>query len=48
VVKELVTKYKINKNRLTPKGTGPLCPVASNKSKEGKAKNRRVELVEKI
>lgn len=48
VVKELVTKYKINKNRLTPKGVGPLCPVASNKSKEGKAKNRRVELVEKI
>ena len=48
VVKELVTKYKINKNRLTPKGVGPLCPVASNRSKEGKAKNRRVELVEKI
>ena len=48
VVKELVTKYKINKNRLTPKGVGPLCPVASNNSKEGKAKNRRVELVEKI
>jgi len=48
VVKELVTKYKINKNRLTPKGVGPLCPVASNKSKEGKSKNRRVELVEKI
>ena len=48
VVKELVTKYKINKNRLTPKGVGPLCPVASNRSKEGKSKNRRVELVEKI
>ena len=48
VVKELVTRYKINKKRLTPKGVGPLCPVASNKSKDGKAKNRRVELVEKI
>ncbi len=48
VVNELIKKYKINPSRLTPKGVGPLCPVASNKSKEGKAKNRRVELVEKI
>lgn len=48
VVKELVTKYKIDQNRLTPKGVGPLCPEASNKSVDGKAKNRRVELVEKI
>lgn len=48
VVNELVTKYKINKNRLTAKGVGPLCPVDSNNSKEGKAKNRRVDLVQKI
>jgi hypothetical protein len=32
--------------RLTPQGAGPLAPVASNKSEEGRARNRRVELVE--
>jgi OmpA-OmpF porin, OOP family len=48
VVSELTSKYKISTKRLTPKGVGPLCPVDSNRSKEGKAKNRRVDLVEKI
>ncbi len=48
VVKELTTKYKINSKRLTPRGVGPLCPVDSNHSQEGKAQNRRVDLVEKI
>jgi OOP family OmpA-OmpF porin len=32
--------------RLKGAGVGPYCPVASNRSEEGKAKNRRVELVE--
>jgi len=46
VVKELVGKYGIDSSRLKSKGVGPLCPVASNKSEDGKAKNRRVEIVE--
>lgn len=46
VVKELVTKYKIDAKRLHSAGVGPLSSVASNKAEEGRAKNRRVELVE--
>lgn len=32
--------------RLKAVGVGPYCPAASNRTEEGKAKNRRVELVE--
>ncbi len=46
VVKELVEKYGIEKERLKAFGVGPLSPVSSNKTEEGRAKNRRVELVE--
>ncbi len=46
VVSELVAKHGIAKNRLSPVGVSYASPVASNKSEEGKAKNRRVELVE--
>ena len=46
VVKELVEKYGISKDRLKPYGVGPLCPVSSNLSEEGRTKNRRVELVQ--
>ncbi|MEM3112724.1 MAG: OmpA family protein [Candidatus Anstonellales archaeon] len=45
VVKELTTKYKISPDRLKAFGVGSLAPVASNDTEEGKAKNRRVELV---
>ena len=48
VVEMLTGKYGIHKKRLEPKGLGPLAPVASNRSVDGKAKNRRVELVEKF
>jgi OOP family OmpA-OmpF porin len=46
VMNALVSKYGIDASRLKAKGVGPLCPVASNSSEEGRGKNRRVELVE--
>jgi len=45
VVKVLTTKYSIAAARLDAQGVGPLAPVASNDSEDGRAKNRRVELV---
>ena len=45
VVQALTTKHKIAAARLRGDGVGPLAPVASNDSEEGRAKNRRVELV---
>jgi OmpA-OmpF porin, OOP family len=45
VVTALVTRYKIDKDRLTPVGVSFASPVASNQTEEGRAKNRRVELV---
>ena len=45
VVKALVTKYGVSLNRLDPHGVGPLAPVATNETEEGRALNRRVELV---
>jgi OmpA-OmpF porin, OOP family len=44
-MKELTTKYSIAASRLQPFGAGSTCPVASNQAEEGRAKNRRVELV---
>ena len=45
VVKELTTKYGIPAARLKAVGTGPVVPLAPNDTEEGRAKNRRVELV---
>jgi outer membrane protein OmpA-like peptidoglycan-associated protein len=45
VVKELAGKYAIAASRLQPFGAGPTAPVQSNRTEEGRAKNRRVELV---
>lgn len=47
VVKELISQYGVDENSLKAHGVGPLSPVASNKTEEGRAKNRRVELVER-
>lgn len=46
VVKALVAEYGADSNRLTPAGVGPLSPVTANKVEDGRAMNRRVELVE--
>jgi outer membrane protein OmpA-like peptidoglycan-associated protein len=45
VVRELTTKYGIGADRLGSFGCGFYAPVASNDTEDGKAKNRRVELV---
>lgn len=45
VVKDLTTKQGIAAARLRPDGVGPLVPLATNDTGEGRAKNRRVDLV---
>ena len=45
VVQALVNQHGIVAARLTARGVGPLTPVASNEKEEGRARNRRVELV---
>ena len=46
VVKALSTKHGVPAARLKALGAGPISPVATNRTDEGRAKNRRVELVE--
>lgn len=46
VVQALTTRYGITPARLAAKGLASFAPVASNRADAGKAKNRRVELVE--
>lgn len=43
VKKYLMDKFNISGDRMTTKGYGSQKPIADNKSKEGRAKNRRVE-----
>lgn len=45
VVNALVSQYSVNASRLRACGDGPTSPVSSNATEEGKALNRRVELV---
>lgn len=45
VVDALVGDYGVDRGRLTPWGVAFAAPVASNASAEGRARNRRVELV---
>ena len=46
VAAALSGKYKIAAARLIARGVGPLSPVAENRDDAGRAKNRRVEMVE--
>jgi outer membrane protein OmpA-like peptidoglycan-associated protein len=46
VLRELTSKYSMTANRLDAFGCGVYSPIASNESEDGRAKNRRVELVQ--
>jgi OOP family OmpA-OmpF porin len=43
----LVIKYGISASRLSGDGAGPICPVTTNDTEEGRTLNRRVEIVKK-
>jgi outer membrane protein OmpA-like peptidoglycan-associated protein len=44
-VAALVNEFGIDPNRLEPSGRGPTQPIATNDTQEGRAQNRRVELI---
>ncbi|HVI85061.1 MAG TPA: OmpA family protein [bacterium] len=44
-VKDLLMKGGVEESRMTTQGFGQDNPIASNDTEEGKAKNRRLELV---
>ena len=46
VVKALSTKYRIDAKRMSARGLASLAPITTNRTDEGRAKNRRVEMVE--
>ena len=43
---ELISKYSVKTEQLITYGDGSTAPVATNKTEEGRTKNRRVEIVE--
>ena len=47
VKSNLISKYGITAARLTGDGVGPISPVTSNDTEEGRKLNRRVEIVKK-
>ena len=44
-VKNFLVEKGINESRMTTKGLGDTKPVASNKTPEGRAQNRRIEFI---
>lgn len=46
IVEALARDYGIERARLTPLGVGMAAPVATNRTDQGRALNRRVELVD--
>jgi outer membrane protein OmpA-like peptidoglycan-associated protein len=46
VVRALSAQYGVPAARMTARGLGPLAPVTANMTEDGRAKNRRVELVQ--
>lgn len=48
VLDTLASRHGIDAKRLTAAGAGMMAPVATNRSEQGRAKNRRVEIVERL
>ncbi len=44
-VKKLMIEYGIDSSRISAIGKGPLSPIATNETEEGRALNRRIEIV---
>ena len=45
MIQALTTTHGVAASRLHAAGAGMMAPVASNQTEDGRAKNRRVELV---
>ncbi|MGB0870558.1 MAG: OmpA family protein [Flavobacteriales bacterium] len=45
IVKELLKNKKLDKKRITAAGRGEFDPIGDNTTKEGKAQNRRIEII---
>jgi|GEM_PF-1351537 len=48
IAKYLADKHGVSASSLSPYGAGPLSPVAANSTTEGRALNRRVEIVKRL